>query len=519
MATSNNNITAVHFSLIFFVMLSIILGVVSYLKITEATVATNAANVARTEAEDAKKANNLTSDVAGRVMREIGYPMGTVIDGDLQTSLLAAIQADHNMVLGLYTRDEWNRLFQLNRPGNLRQDLFILKVAYDRVLEDKKKSSIQLTALKDAAVAAQTQAETARGKLEKEIGEVKLSVLKIERKAQEELNDKQKKVDQLAALGKQLRAERDEEREAHKNEIATFNKKVLNLRDTVARQRREIDDIKQVSFERADGTIRKVDYRTKLVWIDLGTADRLPQRLSFSVYSASHHGVGRGREDIKGAIEVTRIIGKNMAEARILDHDIYDPIRAGDPIYTPLWSAGTKESFAFVGFFDLDEDGQSDRDVLYRKVAAAGAIVSNAVDDNGIRTGTGMTTDDKFLVRGRTFDPDLAATKEEKAKRVRIGKELQKIEDEARDKGIRIIRLADFINFMGLRADRRLWRPGEGSPRKLKAGAASATVNQTIGNRQSSGRTSGIYSRSRRLKQPKSTGQTSKAYGGGRGGY
>ena len=36
MASSNSNITAVHFSLIFFVMLSIILGVVSYLKINEA---------------------------------------------------------------------------------------------------------------------------------------------------------------------------------------------------------------------------------------------------------------------------------------------------------------------------------------------------------------------------------------------------------------------------------------------------------------------------------------------------
>ena len=35
MASPGSNVTAVHFSLIFFVMLSIILGVVSYLKIDE----------------------------------------------------------------------------------------------------------------------------------------------------------------------------------------------------------------------------------------------------------------------------------------------------------------------------------------------------------------------------------------------------------------------------------------------------------------------------------------------------
>lgn len=512
MAASNNNITAVHFSLIFFVMLSIILGVVSYLKINEAAEAKKASQTAKSEADQSKSANNTTSDVAGKLLAQMGYPIGAVLDGELQQRTLTQMQADHELVLKLYTEDEWNNKWQLNRPGNIRGDLLTLKLAYDRMREDKKKIEAELTATKDAAIAARDQAIAARDRYAVELNKQKLEVARIEKEKKEALDAKQAEINTLASEKQTLISRLDAQAEAHRNEVQVLTKQITNLRDTVARKQREIDEIRQVSFERPDGVIRKVDYRTKLVWIDLGSADRLPNRLNFSVYSASHHGVARGREDIKGAIEVTRIVGPNMAEARILDHDIYDPIRPGDPIYTPLWSAGAKESFAFVGFFDLDEDGKSDRDVLYRKVAAAGAKVSNQVDDAGVRHGTGLTTDDKFLVRGRIFDPDEAATKQERAIRKKIAEEVIKIENEARDKGIRIIRQQDFLNYIGLKTNRRLWRPGEGSPRKLKSGALSTTVNETIGNRQSSGRTSGIYSRSKRLKQPKSTGRTSGGY-------
>ena len=513
MATSNSNITAVHFSLIFFVMLSIILGVVSYLKINESTVAVKDKNEASKEAADSKKRNDTTSDVTSRILTQIGYASSTTYDEQFQNRMITDIQADHKKVIDLYTQHDWNNELGLNKPGNLRQDLMLLKVAYDRMREDKERSLKELTALKEAAEAARVQAETSRDQLQVKLTAETTRVLEIEKKAKEAIDAKDKKIRELDGIKQNLLARLDAEREAHANQVVVFEKRISGLVDTVQRKQQIIDEIKQVSFERPDGVIRKVDYRTKLVWIDLGSADRLPKRMTFSVYSASHHGVGRGREDIKGSIEITRITGQHIAEARILNHDIYDPIRAGDPIYTPLWSAGTKESFAFVGFFDLDDDGQSDRDVLYRKVRAARAVISNSVDDMGVRTGAGLTTEDKFLVRGIIKDPDTASTQKERDILKKISEENAKLETEAREKGIRIIRLADFLAYIGFKADRRLWRPGEGSPRKLKAGAASSSARQTIGNRASSGRTSGVYSRSSRLKQPKSTGQTS----GGKG--
>ena len=122
---------------------------------------------------------------------------------------------------------------------------------------------------------------------------------------------------------------------------------------------------------------------TKLVWINRGEADALRKGTTFSVYKQINKGVARGSQDIKGAIEVTRIVGPHQAEARITRSKIDDPIVTGDPIYTPLWRAGVKEKFAFVGLIDLDNDGVSDRDVLHDLVNAANGEIVDEVDDQG----------------------------------------------------------------------------------------------------------------------------------------
>ena len=47
---------------------------------------------------------------------------------------------------------------------------------------------------------------------------------------------------------------------------------------------------------------------------------------------ALDHGVGRGAEDVKGSIEVTKIIGAHLAEARMLKDDPAQPMAAIDKL-------------------------------------------------------------------------------------------------------------------------------------------------------------------------------------------
>ena len=59
-------------------------------------------------------------------------------------------------------------------------------------------------------------------------------------------------------------------------------------------------------------------------------------------------------EGNKGSIEVTHVLGDHLAEARVTDDKLADPILPGDKVYTPLWNPGQKRHFALAGFFNID---------------------------------------------------------------------------------------------------------------------------------------------------------------------
>jgi soluble cytochrome b562 len=339
----------------------------------------------------------------------------------------------------------------------------------------------------------------------------------------EEVRSKQKQIDDLRQGINELQTELDNEKLARAKEVKEAkaeHDKLVKINDKL---REELELLTQTSFEVADGQVRWVDNQNKLVWINLGEADNLRKRTTFSVYTKSHHGVARGSEDIKGAIEVTRIVDAHTAEARIIKDDLYQPIAKGDPIFTPLWSPGRTESFSFVGIIDLDGDGKSDRQRLHELIAAAGGSVDNEVDDDGKRirytkfpstfvehdeNTTGIDVNTKFLVMGKIPDLALAVKEEDKENIARIIKHRTDLLAEARLQGVRIVNLNDFLSWIGYQPQRRLYEPGtEGYP--LNAGKRPAPVD-TI-----SGKVSGAISSEKRIKPQTSTGLTSPLFRGG----
>ena len=349
----------------------------------------------------------------------------------------------------------------------------------------------------------------------------------------EQLDARQKQIEDLARNLNDVKIEFDE---ATATWIAERKKYVTDQEQLVIQVddlRKKLKDATRVSFERPDGLVRWVDSTAGLVWINVGSQDRLRLRTTFSVYRKAHHGVARGAEDIKGQIEVTRIIDNHTAEARILDHDIYDPISRNDPVYTPLWSPGRTESFALVGIVDLDQDGVADRDQFHGIVADAGARLNHEVLDDGTRVryegfpdkfinwsegGPTLDSDTKYLILADIPDPALALREEDKTIRETISAHLLAMQNEARLKGIEEIRLSDFLEHIGYRPQRRLYVPGlVDRPFNLRAGAASVGTNEVVGDRSASGAVSGVFGRSKKLKPQSSAGQTSNLYRGGSG--
>ncbi|HUE13422.1 MAG TPA: hypothetical protein VMR25_04600, partial [Planctomycetaceae bacterium] len=169
----------------------------------------------------------------------------------------------------------------------------------------------------------------------------------------------------------------------------------------------------------------------------------------------------------------------------------------GDPIYTPLWRAGMKEKFAFVGLIDLDNDGVSDRDVLHEIVAASDGEIVDEVDDQGARhpTAGNITVATKFLVIGKI--PDYSQSKPTEVEvHKKIADLKSKMVQEAQENGVRVVSMEDFLNYIGYDPGRRIWRPGITEKWNLRSGAQGnvARPGPSGSSTQSGGTTSGIFS-------------------------
>ena len=250
--------------------------------------------------------------------------------------------------------------------------------------------------------------------------------------------------------------------------------------------------------------------------INLGEDDFLKPRLTFSVYTKDSLGIGRGPEDIKGKIEVTRILGPHLAEAKIVDDDLYRPIGSGDLIYSPIFTPGLTEKVSIIGDIDLDNDGRSDRELFHQMLAVAGCIIDNEINDDGDRVPEdgSITVQTRFFVKGDIPDPTKAVTIAEKAKSAKVNAWLSKMEKEARTNGVRTIKLNDFLAYIGFHSKRRTFLPGQDKPFNLKAGASGSLGPSESRDKSANGSVSGIYTKGRNSKQDVSNGDVSKSFSG-----
>lgn len=327
------------------------------------------------------------------------------------------------------------------------------------------------------------------------------------------------KVNEINKLKSEINITQDElaqEKESREKERKDLNSKISALEIRIDILKDKIDNLEKLSFEVADGVIRRVEHASHTVWINLGEKDFLKPRMTFSVYGKENEGVGRGAEDIKGKIEVTRILGDHMAEARVIEEDLYRPIVSEDLIYTPIWSPGLIERISIIGGIDLDQDGRSDRQQFHEMLANSGCIIDNEVDDNGDRIPPDgkITVQTRFLVKGDI--PELISVSgEEKDKILKINAHLSDMQKEARSNGVRVIKLNDFLAYVGYHNKRRTFLPGQNRPFTLKAGSASTGSNVESIDRLSTGNVSAIFDKKRRqMKQDASDGATSKSFGG-----
>lgn len=317
----------------------------------------------------------------------------------------------------------------------------------------------------------------------------------------------QQSVDELTNSERELKNQLSESEALLAEAERRYTQNLTELEGTNQTLQEKLDEATKVSFEKPDGLVTRVDPVTNLIMINVGESDGLRVGTTFSVYEKSYHNVGGDVADIKGAIEVTRVTGPHMASARITEDDITSPIAPGDPIYTPLWSPGQELNVSLVGFIDLDNDGESDRDLLHDLIEGVNGKVDNEVLDNGEVVGNGIDVHTKFLVIGDLPEVTETTRIEESQEMMAVLSEAKTLRDDARKQGVRAISLSDFLAYIGYKPSRRVWRPGEDIPWTVERAARKPST--------STGTTSGLYSGDRRRRP--ATSNTIQSFGGSRG--
>jgi len=138
--------------------------------------------------------------------------------------------------------------------------------------------------------------------------------------------------------------------------------------------------------------------------------------------------------------------------------------------------AGHGEAFSIIGIMDLDGDGKDNRDQLKTFLAALGDGIDNDVDDKGILRVNGkfddkpkVTERTKFVVIGEI--PEIADTDDanEIAAIQRILRRRNELVTMARERGVGVVSLSDFLKYIGYKLDRRPFVPGSDVPYRLKS--------------------------------------------------
>ena len=191
------------------------------------------------------------------------------------------------------------------------------------------------------------------------------------------------------------------------------------------------------SFEVADGRITYVNQATQTVWVNLGSADALRRQVTFSVFESDLNDAAKASK--KGSIEVIRLLGEHLAEARITTDESTNPILPGDQIYSQVWHRGKQLRFALTGLIDLNDDGRSDLQEAKDLISLNGGVIDSSLEEDG-RIDGDMTINTRYLVLGsRPNQPSKAA----------ISKGFDDMSAIADNLGVEPITLIDFMNQMG----------------------------------------------------------------------
>jgi|GEM_PF-1391499 len=252
--------------------------------------------------------------------------------------------------------------------------------------------------------------------------EVKKVRTDYERQIKARLDEKDKTIADLnrkmAEVTRDFEKMLAERKKVQDAELAKKDEEVKETKRLVDIERAEIKRKSQAAEELAIDKIRghvlRAEGGSENIYIDLGSNHRVTPGLKFSVRGQGPG--GKPEREPKAMIEVISIVGPSVSLARVTrvakpefarsgrdpvtnkpidptseEYWINDPkqfwhsrtpVTKGDLLFNPLWDPNEPVHVVLAGFFDLDGDGSDDLDFFRRYLTDVGVHVDGYLDPN-----------------------------------------------------------------------------------------------------------------------------------------
>lgn len=267
----------------------------------------------------------------------------------------------------------------------------VAEIMYENLTDARRTDIILRNGLEDSTKEYNLLVQSAKQKEDQYLEQIEVLAAQA-RQAQQSFNQlhsqmEQNTAEQVQALQARL-AQTNENLERQHQDLLRERAEHITTKQSRDRYKGQLKAIepgpdRDVPAYKADGKIISVHDQAGLVFLNLGTDDRVYRGLTFSVYDKNIPIPKDGRS--KAEVEVVDT-EKNVSVARIIRSQRKNPIIPDDVIANLIWNSDQANIFVVTGDFDFDGDGKIDANGHSRVVELIERWGGSVTDDVSIKT-------------------------------------------------------------------------------------------------------------------------------------
>ncbi|MBL8878283.1 MAG: hypothetical protein JNG88_04105 [Phycisphaerales bacterium] len=342
----------------------------------------------------------------------------------------------------------------LNAEEPLMANMARLEKAF---AEEKGKSGVlaeELAAAQEENKALSDGNKAARDEYEKQVAALKQRVEQLEAQTAQSMTQKDQQLTDLQANLESSTQDLNKTKQDTAREVRDKDLTIARQNNMIETLTKEVRTLRKSGFDpeailtKADGRIIRAIPGSDIVYINVGSRDRIKVGMGFAVYSQTRE--APKSLDGKASLEVLTLM-EDTAECRVLRSEPGQPIIEGDIIVNIAFERDRLPKFLVTGEYDLDYNGAADFDGVDKVKALVrrwGGQVVDTLDE---------TTD--FIIIGRSpvvpspGEADTAVTRELANDKSRELAQFRDLITRAQARYIPVINQNQFLYLIGYTSD------------------------------------------------------------------